>query len=133
MTKNELKTFQRALIARQAELRNAIRDREALAIDTSSDELDKVQHATERDMAIDNLERQSDRLHEVQSALRRIDVGTFGTCLDCEEHISLKRLAAVPWSPSCITCQEAADRKCPQPWNVMAEASVLRVPLFRAA
>jgi DnaK suppressor protein len=74
-------------------------------------------------MAIDNLERQSDRLHEVQSALRRIDLATFGTCLDCEEDISLKRLAAVPWSPSCIACQEAADRNR-QPWNAIDYSSI---------
>src|ERR1035438_7332118 len=83
MTKDELQRFQGILLARQAELENAIRNRDALAIDTSPDELDRVQHATEREMAIDNLVRQSDRLHEVQAALRRIDVGTFGTCLDC--------------------------------------------------
>ncbi|MCC6394144.1 MAG: TraR/DksA C4-type zinc finger protein, partial [Bryobacterales bacterium] len=28
----------------------------------------------------------------------------------CEEEISPKRLAAVPWSPYCIRCQEMADR-----------------------
>jgi DnaK suppressor protein len=72
-------------------------------------------------------------LHEVQSALRRIDAGTFGTCLDCEEYISLKRLAAVPWGPSCITCQEAADRNRSQPWNAIEEASVLDGSLFDAA
>jgi DnaK suppressor protein len=133
MTKNELKRFQGILVARQAELDDAIRNREALAIDTSPDELDRVQHATEREMAIDNLERQSDRLHEVQAALRRIDAGTFGTCLDCEEQISLKRLAAVPWSPSCITCQEAADRNSRQPWNVNEGESIFEGSLIHAA
>jgi DnaK suppressor protein len=133
MTRNELKRFQGILIARQTELEHAVRNREALAIDTSHDELDRVQQATEREMAIDNLERQSDRLHEVQSALRRFDAGTFGTCLNCEEHISLKRLAAVPWSPSCITCQEAADRNRSQPWNAIEEASVLDGSLLHAA
>jgi DnaK suppressor protein len=123
MTKNELRRFQGILVARRAELEDAVRNREALAVDTSSDELDRVQHASEREMAIDNLERQSDRLHEVQSALRRIDLGTFGTCLDCEEDISLKRLAAVPWSPSCIACQEAADRNR-QPWNAIDYSSI---------
>jgi DnaK suppressor protein len=133
MTKDELKRFQGILVARQAELENAIRNRDALAIDTSPDELDRVQHATEREMAIDNLERQSDRLYEVQAALRRIDVGTFGTCLDCDEYISLKRLAAVPWSPSCITCQEAADRNRSQPWDAAEEASVIEGSLMHAA
>jgi len=46
----------------------------------------------------------------VRAALRRIDEGTFGVCLHCEEDISPKRLAAVPWTPFCIQCQEIADR-----------------------
>jgi hypothetical protein len=52
MTKNEVNRFRSILLARQAELEHAIRDREALAIDPSPDELDRIQHATERDMAI---------------------------------------------------------------------------------
>jgi len=55
MTKNEVNRFRSILLARQAELESAIRDREALAIETSPDELDRIQHATEREMAIDNL------------------------------------------------------------------------------
>ena len=42
--------------------------------------------------------------------LRRIDEGSFGVCLHCEEDISPKRLAAVPWTAFCIRCQEVADR-----------------------
>jgi len=32
-------------------------------------------------------------------------------CLHCEEDISPKRLAAVPWTAFCIQCQEMADRQ----------------------
>ena len=46
----------------------------------------------------------------VEEALSRIDEGSFGVCLHCEEDISPKRLAAVPWTPFCISCQEMADR-----------------------
>ncbi len=132
MTKNEVNRFRSILLARQAELESAVRDRDALAIDTSPDELDRIQHATEREMAIDNLERQSDRLRDVQAALRRIDGGTFGTCLDCEGGISLKRLAAVPWPASCIVGQDAAERNCRQPWNALDQASI-EAPLIYAA
>ena len=133
MTRNELKRFQGILMARHADLEEGVRNREALAIDTSHDELDRVQQAAEREMAIDNLERQSDRLHEVESALRRIDAGTFGTCLDCEENISLKRLAAVPWTGLCIVCQQTADRNSREPWNGIEGASVFEGPLMHAA
>jgi DnaK suppressor protein len=49
-------------------------------------------------------------LREIRAALQRIDRGSFGICLNCEEGISAKRLAAVPWTALCIVCQEAADR-----------------------
>jgi DnaK suppressor protein len=47
----------------------------------------------------------------VRTALRRIDAGTFGICAGCEESIHPKRLAAVPWAPYCIVCQNGADRE----------------------
>lgn len=110
MTKTELNTFRRALEDRRAELGNGNRNREALAIETSPDELDRIQHASERDYAMSNLERNSDRLREVRTALRRIHAGTFGICAGCDENINPRRLAAVPWASFCIVCQEAADR-----------------------
>jgi len=80
------------------------------AIETSPDDLDRIQHAQERDFAIGVLDRGSKRLHEVQAALSRIDAATFGICFDCGRDIGMKRLAAVPWTALCIVCQEAAER-----------------------
>jgi len=110
MTKTELNKFKAILETKQAELGQALRDRDGIAIEKSPDALDEVQHATERELAIRNLDRESNLLRNVRAALRRIDEGTFGVCLHCEEDISPKRLAAVPWTPYCIQCQEQADR-----------------------
>jgi DnaK suppressor protein len=110
MTKTEIKAFQRALERRQAEMGNGARNREALAIETSPDEFDRIQHASERDHAMGILERSSKQLGEVRAALRRIQMGTYGNCLGCEVSIHPKRLTAVPWTSFCIVCQEAADR-----------------------
>ena len=105
----ELDIFRKALKARQAELSDGRRSREALAIETSAGEFDRIQHAQERDFAIGELDRESIRLREIRAALERIESGGFGTCLTCEEEIGLKRLAAVPWTALCIACQEAAE------------------------
>jgi DnaK suppressor protein len=78
--------------------------------ENSEDQMDEIQYATERDMAIRNVDRDSTLLRDVREALHRIHEGNFGTCLDCESAISPKRLAAVPWAARCIQCQEAADR-----------------------
>jgi DnaK suppressor protein len=109
MTKIELSGLRHVLEKRRAELEDGNRSRGALVIENSPDELDRIQHGQERDLAIDILDRNSKRLREVRAALGRIEAGNFGICLDCEEAISMKRLQAVPWTTSCIVCQEAAD------------------------
>jgi DnaK suppressor protein len=110
MTKNEVKKFKEILATKRAELETFVRNRDGIAIEKSPDALDEVQHAAERELAIRNLDRESNLLRNVRAALRRIEEGSFGVCLHCEEDISPKRVAAVPWTPFCIGCQEIADR-----------------------
>ncbi|HAX41489.1 MAG: TraR/DksA family transcriptional regulator [Bryobacteraceae bacterium] len=110
MTKTELNKYKRMLEEKFDELSKAVRDREGIAIEKSPDALDEVQHAAERELAIRNLDRESQLLRNVRAALRRINDGTYGVCLHCEEDINPKRLNAVPWAPFCIQCQELADR-----------------------
>jgi len=110
MTKNETNKYKAILENKRMELESVLRNREAIAIEKSPDALDEVQHAAERELAIRNLDRESSLLRNVRAALRRIDGENYGVCLHCEEDISPKRLAAVPWSPYCIRCQEMADR-----------------------
>lgn len=111
MTKTELNKFRQILEARFTELARVVRNREGIVIEKSPDALDEVQNAAERELAIRNLDRESHLLRNVRAALRRIDEGNYGVCLHCEEDISPKRLAAVPWTPYCIQCQEMADRR----------------------
>jgi DnaK suppressor protein len=87
-----------------------LRRRDEIAIEKSADAIDEVQRAAERELAIRNLDRESNLLREVRAALRRIDEGSFGICAHCDDPISPKRLAAVPWASLCIRCQEAKDR-----------------------
>jgi DnaK suppressor protein len=123
MTKIERNGFRKALKSRQAELENGSRNREALAIETSPEELDRIQHVQDRDFAIGALDRDSMRLREVRAAVKRIDTDTFGICLNCEQDISMKRIAAVPWAELCIICQEAADNMASEPWDAAESRS----------
>jgi DnaK suppressor protein len=127
MTKSDLNKYGNVLEAKQAELARLVRNRDGIAIETSPDALDEVQHAVEREMAIRNLDRESHLLRNVRAAFRRIEEGSFGVCLHCEEDISPKRLAAVPWTPFCIQCQEIADR------NQVATANNFEEWLINAA
>jgi DnaK suppressor protein len=120
MTKTELSTFRVTLENKRAELGPV--NREALAVQTTSDEMDRIQLFTEREYATNNLERNSNRLREVRDALARLDEGVFGVCVDCEANINLKRLIAVPWASTCIACQEKAERAAAESGSVMSRS-----------
>jgi DnaK suppressor protein len=102
--------IQEILERKEAELVQVLRKRGGIAIEKSPDQMDEIQYQSERDVAIRNVDRESTLLRDVKAALGRIRDGSFGTCIQCEELISLKRLAAVPWASGCIHCQDAADR-----------------------
>ena len=102
--------FQAILQRQEAELVHVLRNRDGIAIEKSADQMDEIQYASERDLAIRNVDRESTLLRTVKAALRRIHDRSFGSCIECESAISPKRLEAVPWAPRCIQCQEAADR-----------------------
>src|SRR5579863_2506465 len=114
----ELRGIQEILERKMAELAQVLRKRDGIAIEKSADQMDEIQYATERDLAIRNVDRESGMLRQVKAALRHIHSGSFGTCLDCEETISPKRLAALPWALRCIRCQDVADREGRGPGDV---------------
>jgi DnaK suppressor protein len=110
MTKAELEKYKNILEAKQAELTGALRNRDEIVIEKAPDALDEVQLAGERELAIRNLDRDSNMLRQIRRALARIADGSYGVCLHCEEDISPKRVNAVPWAAYCIKCQEQVDR-----------------------
>ena len=109
MTKTEVDRFRAVLAARVAELQRVTCNREGITIERSADQLDEIQAASQRALAVCNLDREFNQLRNARAALSRIQEGSFGTCQRCDEDIHPKRLAAVPWATFCIRCQEAAD------------------------
>ena len=115
MNRIDLNHFRAVLRDGQTESAGYIHGREALALESSPDELDRIQNATERDYAIGALERRSSQWREITGALGRLDQGSFGTCASCHQAIHPKRLAAVPWALYCIACQQAEDHLREEP------------------
>jgi len=48
---------------------------------------------------------------DVLDALRRIDLGTYGTCVDCGKLVPEGRLEAKPEAARCVACQGKLDRQ----------------------
>jgi DnaK suppressor protein len=49
-------------------------------------------------------------LAAIDSALARIENGTFGTCVNCGAQIAPERLEAMPWATLCIDCKRKEER-----------------------
>lgn len=72
------------------------------------------------DVATDNYDREfslniasgeNKILYLIDEALKRIDDGSYGNCLECEERIRVSRLKAIPWAELCIRCQGEEEKK----------------------
>ena len=100
------------------EVLTSLRAELAEALSTDSDETSPVepdraigrltrQEAIQsQQMALEIRRRNQGRLRQVEEALKRIDDGTYGECLRCEEEISEARLKVRPETPICIDCAE---------------------------
>src|SRR5436190_15682793 len=44
-------------------------------------------------------------LRAIDEAIHRIEQGTYGICMECENEIAPARLEAVPWTRVCIECK----------------------------
>ena len=82
---------------------------DSIHIQQVADLVDMTQQAVDHDIAVQILDREYTLARRLRSAIERIDDGSYGICLECEEEIAPKRLKAIPWAELCISCQERAD------------------------
>jgi len=65
----------------------------------------------DRELALMLADREREKLTLVDDALKRIENGTYGICESCEEEIDRERLAAMPFTKLCLSCQEDLERQ----------------------
>lgn len=58
----------------------------------------------EQEFTLSLMETEESVLQQIESALERIEEGTYGVCLDCEGKIPKARLNAIPFTPLCVKC-----------------------------
>jgi len=65
------------------------------------------QSSQENDVHVRLALKQTDSklLRAIDEAIHRIEQGTYGICMDCENEIAPARLEAVPWTRVCIDCK----------------------------
>ena len=112
--KVELKLARHILERRLTEVSSTKELSDSIRIHQVADPVDMTQQAADRDVAVQILDRESAIARRIRSALARIQDGSYGICLHCEEEIAPKRLKAMPWAELCIVCQEQADNYASQ-------------------
>jgi DnaK suppressor protein len=111
--KKSIGRFKKTLAARRQELHQLLfakhQEGRMVEPDHGKDEGDRATTSQTRELLFLQTSRDRSLLSAIEAALSRIDAGTFGECLNCEQEITIKRLEAVPWVRYCITCQELID------------------------
>ena len=78
---------------------------------TSADIVDQASSYTEKNVELRAINRQIKLISKIESALKRIQDGTYGFCEETGEPIGLKRLMARPVATLCITAQEKHEKE----------------------
>ena len=77
---------------------------------TSADIVDQASSYTEKNVEMRAINRQIKLISKIDSALKRIQNGTYGFCEDTGEPIGLKRLMARPVAKYTIAAQEKHEQ-----------------------
>ena len=78
---------------------------------TSADIVDQASSYTEKNVELRAINRQIKLISKIDSALKKIQEGTYGFCEDTGEPIGLKRLIARPVATLCIAAQEKHEKE----------------------
>ena len=79
--------------------------------DDGMDTYDLASDARDREISTILTDRERNKLLAIDEALERLDDGSYGVCEECGADIAEGRLAALPFTRLCVTCQSEAERE----------------------
>ena len=115
LTNTKLERFKQRLLEKRRELLNGVRERKATTMEAPDDVIqdiaDQASTAYTKEFLLSIGDAERRLLQQVDEALEKIHLKTYGHCEKCGEMIGEKRLEALPFARFCIACQEAEERK----------------------
>ena len=76
----------------------------------TADEQDVAESDTRSDIDLAVIQMKAETVARINAALRRLDQGGHGDCVECGEKISIERLTALPFALRCRDCEESRER-----------------------
>jgi len=105
--RNELSKKKQAL---EVQLKNSDPNTRPVTLDQQSvGRVSRIDAIQQQQMALANQQQSTQLLQGIELALRRIESGDYGFCLQCEEPIAFTRLQAQPFASLCLDCQSASE------------------------
>lgn len=65
----------------------------------------------EQEFTLNLMQNEESTLEQIESALERIEAGTYGTCVECEGRVPKTRLNAIPHTPYCVKCASQLEQR----------------------
>ncbi|MGD9648522.1 MAG: TraR/DksA family transcriptional regulator [Pirellulales bacterium] len=65
----------------------------------------------EQEFTLTLMQSEEETLEAIESALERIEDGTYGLCEECNVRIPKARLNALPYATLCVRCAESLERR----------------------
>ncbi len=72
---------------------------------------DVASNERERELSLTLGDRDREKLADIEDALERIRVNTYGECEECGEPIAEDRLMALPFTRVCVECQSRTEKE----------------------
>ena len=114
MDRVRLTKFRSMLQARQQELTRIVnvsqKQGRSVVEDYPQDAAERASAIASKEFFFAHSTQERRLLQLVTEALERIEAGSYGQCVACEEEINGKRLEAVPWARCCLQCQERMEQ-----------------------
>ncbi len=108
--KKKLEEQRQVLRDQLSRLRGGDKDSSATSADTfGQNEVASSLGATDREMDFALDEHETAAVRTIDLALKRLEAGVYGDCMDCGDEIPLARLEASPQALRCISCQEKLE------------------------
>jgi DnaK suppressor protein len=76
----------------------------------TADEQDVAESDTRSDIDLAVIQMKAETVARIDAALRRLDQGGHGDCVECGEKISIERLTAMPFALRCRECEASREK-----------------------
>ena len=77
----------------------------------AADEQDVSESYQRSDVDLAVVQMKAETVARIEAALRRVDAGTYGRCVECEDAIAFERLRALPFALRCTACEQSRERR----------------------